>query len=123
MPMSRKAFNPKRFSRKAAGARTFLSAATCEMGGASDILRVVERSGLAADRNVRAPAERLLPVAWLDCAWNMRVTVLPAAELFGGEPSACRVRWSSQKNKLKFELPTQRSLAFATSSLLMKKPP
>src|SRR5437763_10065764 len=39
----------------AAGTRTFLSVAACEWAVAPQTLRIIGHSGLAADRNVRAP--------------------------------------------------------------------
>ena len=44
------------------GARTFLSAAAPEWNVTIDIIRIGERSKLAADRNVRAPTQ---PASWL----------------------------------------------------------
>ena len=50
------------------GARTFLSAAACNVKGAAQLSRALGRSSVAADRNVRAPfgcgfaALRLLPL-------------------------------------------------------------
>ena len=50
------ALSPGRRSRNQSGARTFLSAALSIGGGAVAISGAVERSGVAADKNVRAPA-------------------------------------------------------------------
>src|SRR5207244_540810 len=45
------------------GARTFLSAAVSDSGAAVGTARMVDRSDVAADKNVRAPAPTELPRA------------------------------------------------------------
>ncbi len=50
-----------RHSRNRSGARTFLSAATWSDKRPCESVRAVERSGVAADRNVRAPANVRIP--------------------------------------------------------------